>query len=442
MRQEIPNSLSLFDQMIRKEKNSINVTENIQEKKTLIKTIIRNKFASKQNQIKPLAITKLENGIHNIFFGNKSQKETFNETLKKIELGHKNPFINPNNKKINCSSLVYLSYKELEPNSNSRIYYKQKEALLASNNFNISKHFSVFNTNNTMNRTLIMRSPQRSVLFKNSFLTDNKTNATSNDKSQTHSQYTSEFSKYQNSKTNKKHPINLKRYFPQYNTKLNISIPFPLIKTQSNASGVLSKSTNNDSQIRYSYIDKKTKKKNRIKKEKRRLFNKLIYDKVNQLSTSRISNEKKLFEIIDRCQIIEEPINQVIKDDLEQIFDIQLKKKNKRGETKRAIIQAIKLNATKHMQLDETKAKMLELSDRINKLTDEEALVYAERIAEEYHKYNKQLLEHHYSLYDIKELKEKKKNHLKQRRNIHLNQNKIILLKNKIFQERQKFERT
>lgn len=291
-------------------------------------------------------------------------KKTFHDTLNKIQLGHKDLFGNLINKKINCSALVYLSFKELEPNANTRLYYKQKEALLTSNNFIINNRFSIYNQNKAVNRSSVSKSSHQSILFPNSFLTDLKTNATLNEThTQTHSHNISEYLKYQYDKARKtKRPINLKHnLISQCKTKLNISNQLPSIK---DAKGeFLSRSIINDSQFKYCYIDKETKKRNKAKKSKRRLFSKLIYDKVNELSISRISNEKKLFEIIDKCQMTEEPIIEVLRNDLEQIFDIQLKSKSKRGETKKAIIQDIKLNAKKNMMLDETKAKMIELSD-------------------------------------------------------------------------------
>ena len=93
--------------------------------------------------------------------------------------------------------------------------------------------------------------------------------------------------------------------------------------------------------------------------------------------------EKKLFRIIDRAQN-RNSMKKVIDKDLETILDAKIKKKKKFGQTREIYVQAVKIKDD-YTLMDSKKAQLLKLSDSINNLTDEAAMMFADRLIEAYY---------------------------------------------------------
>lgn len=112
-----------------------------------------------------------------------------------------------------------------------------------------------------------------------------------------------------------------------------------------------------------------------------------MLSKALELGINQEQLEKQLFKLIDDANITRKDyFNQVKDQDLEEILELKVKKKkNNRGEAKEMFIQAIKLKDD-YTQIDRDKAEMLKLSDDITKMSNEAALVFAERIQETYYK--------------------------------------------------------
>ena len=113
------------------------------------------------------------------------------------------------------------------------------------------------------------------------------------------------------------------------------------------------------------------------------IMKKEIMKKVNNLNNKQHKMEKKLFRIIDRAQN-RNNMKKVIDKDLETILDAKIKKKKKFGQTREIYVQAVKIKDD-YTLMDSKKAQLLKLSDSINNLTDEAAMMFADRLIEAYY---------------------------------------------------------
>ena len=257
------------------------------------------------------------------------------------------------NEKINFGSLTYLSFKENENNNNIRSILHQKEILLNSNNFVINgKDLNQFNmTTTTFNNIL---SPHKTPIKKTSLQKPIHSSADKNNTDQ------NRVLRYQSHNKN----ISLL-------SLSNISL--------TNRSGTKSYSCNSERPLHLS----------RSRMNIKKIFKEKLNEKINSLDTERVHNLKKLFTLIDKTKNIHnKKITIDLKKDIEEILEVKVKEKNEK--TKDDFMQAVHLKDGNYFSMGGVKAKMLNLSDKINKITDDEALIYAERIAEEYMKSSKQ----------------------------------------------------
>ena len=101
-----------------------------------------------------------------------------------------------------------------------------------------------------------------------------------------------------------------------------------------------------------------------------------------QAHTNKIDGQ--LYKIIDSLQYKNKVQDTFKQKDLEEIYDMKIKKKKDKGHAKEQVIQAVKVKDD-YTLMDSDKAAMIKLSDDITKMPDEVALAFADRIAEAYY---------------------------------------------------------
>lgn len=331
---------------------------------------------SQRSQFLPLQINKKNIELNKLYiktnFINAIEKQNLDKTLSNVSQPRSSRIHSRQNElrsiitesqlnqKINFGSLTYLSFKEKEDTNNIRTILHQKEVLLNSNNFLIGKDINTI-TNGNLNKS-VYSSTNRSLSSnkKRHYLNNHSSDQLKNRVLRT-------THKTQNSS------------LVSYSNTPNISINQCLTNRSS--------STKTPCQTERKTVNYH--KKLNIHKEKfKREYKEKLSEKIENLDHNRIKNLKQLFALIDRTKVNQKKkISLDLKKDIEEI--LQVKVNEKKEKTKDDFLQAVHLKDGNFFRIGSVKARMLNLSDKINKITDEEALVYAERIAEEYFKNSK-----------------------------------------------------
>ena len=122
---------------------------------------------------------------------------------------------------------------------------------------------------------------------------------------------------------------------------------------------------------------------NLLTKNPRQKMAKSIISKAVVLEDHTCKLDGQLYKIIDSMQYNSTQDDFKIKD-LEEIYDMNMKKKNEKDKAKDQVLQAVKIKDD-YTLMDSDKAAMLKLSDDITKMPDEVALSFADRIVEAYY---------------------------------------------------------
>lgn len=328
------------------------------------------------SQFLPLQINKKNVELNKLYiktnFINAIEKQNLDKTLSNVSLPRSSRVHSRQNElrsiitesqltqKINFGSLTYLSIKEKEDTNNIRAILHQKEVLLNSNNFLIGKDINTI-PNGNLNKSLHSSTNHSlSSIKKRHYLNNHSSDQLKN-------RVLRNAHKIQNSSLS------------SYSNTPNISLYHCLTNRSSST-----KTPCQTERKKVNYHKKLNIQKEKFKKE----YKEKLSKKIENLDHNRVKNLKQLFALIDRTKVNQKKkISLDLKKDIEEI--LQVKVNEKKEKTKDDFLQAVHLKDGNFFRIGSVKARMLNLSDKINKITDEEALVYAERIAEEYLKNSK-----------------------------------------------------
>ena len=351
------------------------LSSEIAKKKNQIRTMIVNELGipkTTKRVRKPSALKRLEKGLKNLFFkkdGPVTQKfpKIRQEIIHKANTRHHSTF----DTKINVGSLTYFYLKEGNIQNKTEAYINEykKNVFERSNYFTVRKEKDPLLELNDVSNKIIERNRMNKTGFKlnqkmaKHIIKENPTLENDEDSSNC------EMNTAPN--VNNDHHISLINSNQNPNKNRNYYTANSYFK-KSTYTSYYKSNTNNSSSIS-----------NTVNSPSPDIMKKEIMKKVNNLNNKQHKMEKKLFRIIDRAQN-RNNMKKVIDKDLETILDAKIKKKKKFGQTREIYVQAVKIKDD-YTLMDSKKAQLLKLSDSINNLTDEAAMMFADRLIEAYY---------------------------------------------------------
>lgn len=351
------------------------LSSEIAKKKNQIRTMIVNELGipkTTKRVRKPSALKRLEKGLKNLFFkkdGPVTQKfpKIRQEIIHKANTRHHSTF----DTKINVGSLTYFYLKEGNIQNKTEAYINEykKNVFERSNYFTVRKEKDPLLELNDVSNKIIERNRMNKTGFKlnqkmaKHIIKENPTLENDEDSSNC------EMNTAPN--VNNDHNISLINSNQNPNKNRNYYTANSYFK-KSTYTSYYKSNTNNSSSIS-----------NTVNSPSPDIMKKEIMKKVNNLNNKQHKMEKKLFRIIDRAQN-RNNMKKVIDKDLETILDAKIKKKKKFGQTREIYVQAVKIKDD-YTLMDSKKAQLLKLSDSINNLTDEAAMMFADRLIEAYY---------------------------------------------------------
>ena len=351
------------------------LSSEIAKKKNQIRTMIVNELGipkTTKRVRKPSALKRLEKGLKNLFFkkdGPVTQKfpKIRQEIIHKANTRHHSTF----DTKINVGSLTYFYLKEGNIQNKTEAYINEykKNVFERSNYFTVRKEKDPLLELNDVSNKIIERNRMNKTGFKlnqkmgRHIIKENPTLENDEDSSNC------EMNTAPN--VNNDHNISLINSNQNPNKNRNYYTANSYFK-KSTYTSYYKSNTNNSSSIS-----------NTVNSPSPDIMKKEIMKKVNNLNNKQHKMEKKLFRIIDRAQN-RNNMKKVIDKDLETILDAKIKKKKKFGQTREIYVQAVKIKDD-YTLMDSKKAQLLKLSDSINNLTDEAAMMFADRLIEAYY---------------------------------------------------------
>lgn len=351
------------------------LSSEIAKKKNQIRTMIVNELGipkTTKKIRKPSALKRLEKGLKNLFFkkdGPVTQKfpKIRQEIMHKANTRHHSTF----DTKINVGSLTYFYLKEGNIQNKTEAYINEykKNVFERSNYFTVTKEKDPLLELNDVSNKIIERNRMNKTGFKlnekmaKHIIKENPTLENDDDSSNCEMNTAPNVNNDHNiSIINSNKNPNKNRNYYTANSYFKKSTYTSYYKSNTNNSSSVSNTVNSPSP-------------DMMKKE--------IMKKVNTLNNKQHKMEKKLFRIIDRAQN-RNSMKKVIDKDLETILDAKIKKKKKFGQTREIYVQAVKIKDD-YTLMDSKKAQLLKLSDSINNLTDEAAMMFADRLIEAYY---------------------------------------------------------
>ena len=351
------------------------LSSEIAKKKNQIRTMIVNELGipkTTKRVRKPSALKRLEKGLKNLFFkkdGPVTQKfpKIRQEIIHKANTRHHSTF----DTKINVGSWTYFYLKEGNIQNKTEAYINEykKNVFERSNYFTVRKEKDPLLELNDVSNKIIERNRMNKTGFKlnqkmaKHIIKENPTLENDEDSSNC------EMNTAPN--VNNDHNISLINSNQNPNKNRNYYTANSYFK-KSTYTSYYKSNTNNSSSIS-----------NTVNSPSPDIMKKEIMKKVNNLNNKQHKMEKKLFRIIDRAQN-RNNMKKVIDKDLETILDAKIKKKKKFGQTREIYVQAVKIKDD-YTLMDSKKAQLLKLSDSINNLTDEAAMMFADRLIEAYY---------------------------------------------------------
>ena len=283
--------------------------------------------------------------------------------------------------KIDFGSPTFLSLKEKEHCKNLRHFLYQKELLLNSQNFKIGKDaqwetfLSQYQQQHHQNQhqhqspqIQIQVQQQPKLLTPEVHKTKRKETPISRNKPQC--------LQIENISTLTIPSIKLDED-NQLNSARTWFLSHQTLSTLNNSSGLNTSRSNNEStSLTY-----------------RKLFRQNLNNHIDQLNTRREKDQKKLFKLIDSCskkfQHKKKKLDKHLKKDMEEILEVKIREK--KVHVKKDYLQAVHTKSGLSHGMNSIKAKMINFSETISRFTDEEALKYADHIANDYINYTKEM---------------------------------------------------
>lgn len=347
------------------------LSSEIAKKKNQIRTMIVNELGipkTVKRVRKPSALKRFEKGLKNLFFkkdGPVTQKfpKIRQEIIHKANTKHHSTF----NTKINVGSLTYFYLKEGNIQNKTEAYINEykKNVFERSNYFAVSKEKDPIMELNDVSKKIRMNKTgfKFNEKMAKHIIKENPTLENDDDSSNCEMNTAPNVNNDHNiSILNSNKNPNKNRNYYTANSFFKKSTYTSYYKSNTNNSSLVSNTVNSPSP-------------DIMKKE--------IMKKVNNLNNKQHKMEKRLFRIIDRAQN-RNNMTKVIDKDLETILDAKIKKKKKFGQTREIYVQAVKIKDD-YSLMDSRKAQLLKLSDSINNLTDEAAMMFADRLIEAYY---------------------------------------------------------
>ncbi len=397
----------------------------IDKKKREIKLLVKKKLGNSEffiNPRKPSPLKKLEKGLENFLFSRNSnflihfpkirkklwyeQRKISNDLNEKIEIGsfiysqlknHKNKTVEKYLTKSsifkieNHGNLINDEYQKiiLEKQRKSNVFKtispeKKKSSSLFTSINNISNN-SINNNNysNTMNTTI-------------NSLRNNNINSSRNNKINNINYYNSfnniSYTIHSSSlsKNNKIHSRNYPNLFqltsynmmtPKNKNKIKVFSTNSYSNTQENSdtnkkndnftTSKLYKTTN-------SFFNPFDNKINNINKKNHKKIQSCLIEKVSLLNRLTNKCNNQLYKLVDNSKNKERELSKL--KDLEEVFSFKVKKQEDEN-TKKLVYQA---KNDIYFKMDQNKADLIYLSDKVTQMSDDVALVFVDRITKNY----------------------------------------------------------
>lgn len=360
-------------------KNPKTFRMEVNEKKIEIQKLVHKRIASiKMRTVgheKPVALEALENGLKTFFFGENGEVTRKYPSLNKEFKYHQYKRNINLQQKINMGPLTYYYFQDSNDRTNQKKNEMKKCALKRSGYFIIEndKEIDDFYKNKILNSRNRNRNGLSNLTSTNYY----KTSSKGKDKEHLMTSSTTQF------------------------------------RHKRNHHSILMYNSNDDCQNIYKHhtsLSNRMELQMKQKKITKKLF-KSIISKASVIQNKQEHLGRRLFKIIDKAHI-EKPMNPGIKNDVETIFGMKIKKKWQM-KTKELVIQAVRVKDD-YTNMDKKKADMLKISDGIKNMTNEYALNLGKELSERYWKQSKG---DRYSM-PLEMVKEQERNHKKKRKRI------------------------
>ena len=398
-------SLTPYKEILKMKKNikkKINLENIMNDKRKELLEMIKNKIGfPEKNSIKPNSLLKFESGLKNSLISkeNNSNFLTNIPLLQKALIKEKRDSI-VLEEKIDFGSLVYYNLKNDDNNIENKNNNLKLRYLESSSNFKINSgnnayeiEFQKLKIKQRNNNSLVFKLLQNKLKHnKEKFIRKKKIINHIKSNSNNINSTNNNFSSILNISNNKSRNSNL---FQLTTSKKPINLKIPLltfdnIKMHSkvnsdNLNEILTSTTNRSQKSRRSFkiFEKALSQKTSIKQRKN--LKNIILNKVTELNKTTNKCNEKLFKIVDSSKIPEKDFQSFMTMDMEEILEFKRKKFDVEN-TKNLVYKAKKNNEYEGM--DNEKAEILAISDRVNRLPDDVALCFVDRIAENYKKKN------------------------------------------------------
>lgn len=392
----------------KQENNKDAIKKAIKEKVMTIKRLYLNNLGIPKYLMteKPLSLKKMEKGLQNYFFGRKGQLTNhFAFIRKEVYADERKKLVNLE-KKIDTGPLTYYFLKENEDQYEKRVNEVKKHKLKISANYIVQddKDFdldkikfieqlaSIYDSIGMHNSNIVKKNPSKKIMLDIS----KKRDLTPRNR-ETNKMKMSSCPKTPTKSRNTKIPLLYTDSTRQHNrtTKTLFSLS-KHHQTKTDSRSTLTKSSYQP--LSTSYKTFQTEPRVRNLRHSLGMTKTLLLTKASEWGNNQEQLEKRLFKLIDDSNIERKDFfNQAKDKDLEEILELKVKKKNRKGEAKEMFIQAIKLKDD-YTQMDRDKAEMLKLSDEITRMSDEAALLFADRITDAYYKKSDRIEDNEYKL--------------------------------------------
>ena len=390
-------NLTPYKEILKIKKNKhINLEFIMDNKRKELLNMIKNRIGFPENNvIKPNSLLKFEKELKQSLI---SKERNFNflnniPILKKALFKERKDSIDLE-EKIDVGSLLYYNLKTDDNTIENKTNTLKLRYLESSTNFKVNNVNNVFetefqkiklkqkNSNSSVFKLFNHKSNKEKIFERNNLINHIKSNSYNINNTDNN------IKSLLNLSDNKSRNSNLFQLISKKSIKIPL-LKFNNIKTHSkvnsdNTKEILSSSTNKSQKSRRSKIFEEVLSQKISIKHRKNLKN-IILNKVRELNNSTNKCNERLFRIVDSSKIPEKDFQNYMTMDMEELLEFKRKKLD--GENTKNLVYKVKKNNEYH-GMDDEKAEILAISDRVNRLPDDVALYFVDNITKNYKKKN------------------------------------------------------
>lgn len=390
-------NLTPYKEILKIKKNKrINLEFIMDNKRKELLNMIKNGIGFPENNvIKPNSLLKFEKELKQSLI---SKERNFNflnniPILKKALFKERKDSIDLE-EKIDVGSLLYYNLKTDDNTIENKTNTLKLRYLESSTNFKVNNVNNVFetefqkiklkqkNSNSSVFKLFNHKSNKEKIFERNNLINHIKSNSYNINNTDNN------IKSLLNLSDNKSRNSNLFQLISKKSIKIPL-LKFNNIKTHSkvnsdNTKEILSSSTNKSQKSRRSKIFEEVLSQKISIKHRKNLKN-IILNKVRELNNSTNKCNERLFRIVDSSKIPEKDFQNYMTMDMEELLEFKRKKLD--GENTKNLVYKVKKNNEYH-GMDDEKAEILAISDRVNRLPDDVALYFVDNITKNYKKKN------------------------------------------------------